>query len=60
MSDEKANVDVNVEGAGCLFFFGAIIVAACIGTIYEAVYGWLAFGTVLIIWAIAAASGRTR
>lgn len=32
---------------------GAIIVAVCVGNMTEAVYGWLAFGGILVIAAIA-------
>lgn len=34
------------------FFIGMIIVACCIGSLYGAVYGWLAFGAWLIITGI--------
>ena len=53
MSD-PANVEVN-GGPGCLFLFGGIIIASCIGNIYDAVHGWLVFGAILILWALAAA-----
>lgn len=48
---ERANVEVN-GGPGCLFLFGGIIIAICVGNIYSAVHGWLAFGAFLILWAI--------
>lgn len=31
------------------FILGAIIVCICVGTLYGAVYGWLAFGIIMIL-----------
>ena len=51
MANEGPTIEVNA-GNGCLFFFAAIIMAVCIGSIYEAVYGWLAFGLGIGLWAL--------
>ena len=51
MSDDS-DVNVNVEGHGCMFLIGIIIVAICVGNIYTAVHGWLAFGAAFVLWAL--------
>lgn len=56
----SAKSDANAEGAGCLFFFAAIIISLAVGSLSQAEYGWLMFGGVLLVWALASVNGRTR
>ncbi len=56
---ETSNVEVN-GGPGCLFLVGAVIIALCVGNIYDAVHGWLSFGAFLIVWGICGAALEMR
>lgn len=50
MSQRKRTLE-DEEGTGCLFLAGAIIVAICVGTITNAILGWLVLGIFLMAMA---------
>lgn len=46
------SADDSSDGRGCMLIIGAIIIAVCIGNLYDSLYGWLAFGCALVAFAV--------